>query len=65
MWHFSTNNCIEKIENIHARCLKLTLNYYNNDYKTLLDKSGKQSMKIRRIKALAIDELNELIILIN
>ena len=46
-----------KIENIHKRCLRLTLNDYKSDYKTLLDKSGKESMKIRRIKTLAIEIL--------
>ena len=55
MWHFSTNKSIEKIENIHKRCLRLILNDYENDYKTLLEKSGKDSMKIRRIKTLAIE----------
>ena len=53
VWHFSNNKSIEKIENI--RCLRLTLNDYKSDYKTLLDKSGKESMKIRRIKTLAIE----------
>ena len=55
VWHFSTNKSIEKIENIHKRCLRLTLNDYKSDYKTLLDQSGKKSMKIRRIKTLAIE----------
>ena len=53
VWHFSNNKSIEKIENI--RCLRLTLNDYKSDYKTLLDKNGKQSIKIRRIKKLAIE----------
>ena len=55
VWHFSTNKSIEKIENIHKCCLRLTLNDYKSDYKTLLDQSGKKSMKIRRIKTLAIE----------
>ena len=46
VWHFSTNKSIEKTENIHKRCLRLTLNDYKRAYKTLLDKSGKESMKI-------------------
>ena len=54
MWHFSTNKSTEKIDKIHKRCLKLTLNDYKGDYRTLLDKSGKESMKIRRIITLAI-----------
>ena len=54
MWDFSANKSIEKNENIHNSCLRLTLNDYRSYYKTLLDKSGKGSMKIRRIKTLAI-----------
>ena len=54
VWHFSTNKSIEKIEDIQKRCLRVTLNDYKSDCKNLLDKSGKESMKIRRIKTLAI-----------
>ena len=64
MLHFSSNKSIKKIGNIYKRCLRLTPNDYKSDCKTLLDKSGMESMKIRRIKTLAIelfktvDELN-------
>ena len=44
-----------KIENIYKLCLRLTLNDYKSDYKTLLDKTGKESMKIRRIKMHVIE----------
>ena len=37
------------------RCLRLTLNNYKSDYKTLLDKNHKECMKIRNIKTLAIE----------
>ena len=40
---------------MHKRCLSLTHNDYKSDCKTLLDKSGKESMKIRRIKTLAVE----------
>ena len=56
VWHFSINKSIEKIENI-KRCLRLFSNDYKSDYKTLLDKSGKESMEIRRIKTLSIEIL--------
>ena len=55
VWHFSTNKSIEKIEDIQKRCLRVTLNDYKSDCKNLLDKSGKESMKIRRIRTLAIE----------
>ena len=64
MWDFSTSKSVEKIENIHKRCLRLALNDFKSDYKTLLDKSCKKSMKIGRIKTLAteifktVNELN-------
>ena len=48
-------NLLKKIENIHKRCLRLALNDYKSDYKTFLYKSGKESIKIRRIKTLAIE----------
>ena len=64
LWHLSTKKSIEKTENIHKRCLRLTLNDYRSNYKTFLDKSGKESIKIRRIKSLpteifkTVNELN-------
>ena len=41
------------MEKIHKRYFRLALNDYKSDYKTL--KSGKKSMKIRRIKTLVIE----------
>ena len=41
------------MEKIHKRYLRLALNDCKSDYKTL--KSGKKSMKIRRIKTLVIE----------
>ena len=55
LWHFSTDKSSGKMENIHQHGLRLTLNDYKDDYKVLLDKIRKESMKIRRIRALAID----------
>ena len=56
MWQFSSNRSIEKIENIHKRCVRLTLNDYKSDHKTPLDKKDtKEFRKIRRVKTLAIE----------
>ena len=30
VWHFSTTKSVKKIENIHKRCLRLTLNDYRS-----------------------------------
>ena len=59
VWHFSTNKSFENIENIHKRCLRLTQNYYERDCIVLLDKSGEESMKIKRIKKRAIKIFNK------
>ena len=53
--HFGINKSIEKIESKHKRCLRLTLSDYKSDYKTLPDKSGKESTKNRRTETLAIE----------
>ena len=37
------------------RSLRLTLNDYESDHKTFLDRSGKETMETRRIKTLAIE----------
>ena len=55
MWYFSTNKSIEEIKNIRKRWLRLTLNDHKSDYKILLDKRGKKSIEIRKIKTLAIE----------
>ena len=55
VWLFNANKYIEKAENIHKRCLSLALDKHKSDYKTLLDSTGKESMRIRRIKTLGIE----------
>ena len=56
VWHFSTNNYWKNRKHTYPkRFLGLILNDYKSDYKTLLGESGKESMKIRRIKMFAIE----------
>ena len=51
VWHFSSCKSTAKIEKIHKRCLKMLLNDNISDYNTLLDKSGKPSMEIKRLRS--------------
>ena len=62
MWHFSTYKSIEKNEKIHKRCLTLTLNDYESDYKILLDKSCNESRKLEEFKRLQLKYLKLLMI---
>ena len=49
VWHFSSRKSTAEIEKTHKCCLKMLLNDNISDYNTLLDKSGKPSMEIKRL----------------
>ena len=55
VWHFSSCKSTAKIEKIHKRSLKMLLNDNISDYNTLLDKGGKPSMEIKRLRILATE----------
>ena len=44
-----------KIGKIHKRCLRMVLNDNTSDYQTLLEKSKKTSMEIKRLRNLATE----------
>ena len=56
-WHFSTNKSIEKIENIHKRCLRLTLNDYKVTAKLFLTKVVRNLRKFEELKRLQLEYL--------
>ena len=63
VWHFSSCESIRKIEKIKKDCLRIILNGYESDYKTLLRNSSKPTMEIRRLWTLAVEifkTLNEI-----
>ena len=55
VWHFSSRESINKIENIQKRALKFLLNHYSSDYETLLKKTNKCTMKVKRLRLLAVE----------
>ena len=55
VWHFCSKSSRNKIENIQKRALRFLLNDYDSDYNTLLQKSNKCTMEIRRIRTLALE----------
>ena len=55
VWHFSSCKSTAKIEKIHKRCLRIILNDNAIDYQTLLEKSKKTSMEIKRLRNLATE----------
>ena len=55
VWDFCSKNSLNKIENIQKRALRFLLNDYESDYKTLLRKSNKCTMEVRRLKTLVLE----------
>ena len=55
VWHFCSKESTKKIENIQKRALRFLLEDYESDYETLLKKSGKCTMEIKRIRSLALE----------
>ena len=55
VWHFSSKKSINKVENIQKRALRFLLNDYSSDYETLLKKSNKSTMEVKRLRVLALE----------
>ena len=54
-WHFCGEIKTQKIENIQKRALRFIYNDYKSDYEGLLSKSKLPSLKIRRLRQMAIE----------
>ena len=55
VWHFSSRKFINKIENIQKRALTFLLNDYSSDYETLLKKTNKCTLEVKRLRLLALE----------
>ena len=55
VWHFCGEVNIKKIEEIQERALRFIYQDYNSSYDTLLDKSKLPSLKVRRLRAIALE----------
>ena len=53
--HFCFKKPMNKIERIQYRALQFLRNDYDSDYNTLLQKSDKCSMEVRRLKTMALE----------
>ena len=63
VWHFCSQRLINKIETIQKRILRFVLNDYASNYETLLNKSRKCTIEVRRLQVLALEvfrSVNEL-----
>ena len=55
VWHFNSCKSRAKIDKIHKCCFRMILNDNTSDHQTLLEKSKKPSMEIKRIRNLATE----------
>ena len=62
VWHFCSKKSMSKLERIQYRALQFLHNYSDSDYNTLLKKSDKCSMEVRRLRTMVLEifkSLNE------
>ena len=57
VWHFCGEVNTKKIEKIQERALRFIYQDYNSSYDTLLDKSKLPSLKVRRLRAIALEAI--------
>ena len=63
VWHFCSSKSLTKIEKIQGRALRLLHNDFTSDYSELLNRSGKPSMEVTRLRTLALEIFKTLNIL--
>ena len=54
-WHFRGEANTKKLEKIHERALRFIYNDYVSDYDTLLDLSKMPTLKLRRLRTMALE----------
>ena len=52
--HFCSDKSVKQIEQIQTRALRTLYIDFDSDYKTLLDKSGKCTMEVKRLRTLGL-----------
>lgn len=55
IWHFCSEKNSQKIEKIQERALRFVYEDYSSSYDTLLEKSKLPSLKVRRLRCIAVE----------
>ena len=50
VWHFCSAKSVKEIEKIQERALRILSNDFSSDYEPNLNKSGKSTMEIKRLR---------------
>ena len=54
MWHFCSAKSVKTIEKIQERALRILYNDFSSDFEPNLNKSGKSTMEVKRLRTLAL-----------
>ena len=55
MWHFCSKKSVKNIEKIQERALRILYNDLFSDFEFILNKSGKSTMEVKRLRTLALE----------
>ena len=55
VWHFCSAKLVEKMEKIQERDLRILYNDFFRDYESILNKCGKSTMEVNRLRTLALE----------
>ena len=55
VWHFCSAKSVKKIEKIQERALRILYNGFSSDFESILNKSGKSTMEVKRLRTLALE----------
>ena len=55
VWHFCSAKSVKKIEKIQERALRILYNNFSSDLESILNKSGKSTVEVKRLRTLALE----------
>ena len=55
VWHFCSAKSVKKIEKIQEQALRILYNNFPSDFESILNKSGKLTIEVKRLRILALE----------
>ena len=55
VWHFCSAKSVKKIEKMQERALGILYTDFSSDFESILNKSGKSTMKVKPLRTLALE----------
>ena len=55
MWHFCSAKSVKELEKTQERALRILYNDLSNDNESILNKSGKSTVEVKRLRTLELE----------